>query len=371
MKVWFLEGLYLLLFQNSFAWLAFVFLPVMLLGAAIPACAQNVQLQNATGGFVFSGSSPNFHAGFGNVNGLGIGTPGTGISVITAGVSGGALYTTKYGIAVAGAGGQNTAVMRAYVSSNFAHPTVLALEACYPSVACTSAASFTRISTNSASPTDIIPIPGVLNGTYTASLALFVSASDGSGAFTDSATITFNVFAYSSNAQTLILKNTYTLTLDSPSESVQSSIQFLLGTAPGGSAITPASDFAINFGNVNGLGIGPAAGLSTSSVSGGVLYTTPYLLEPVFSGSSTGTLEVYVSTNFAHPSQLDLMDSSAGTGPFTAISTSSTSQTIMTTSAASGSNLTRYLGLFVSNANGSTIFAGSDSATLTYTLTAP
>jgi hypothetical protein len=40
-------------------------------------------------------------------------------------------------------------------------------------------------------------------------------------------------------------------------------------------------------------------------------------------------------------------------------------------SATSGTNVTRYLGLFVSNANGSGTFTGADVSTLTYTLIVP
>jgi hypothetical protein len=52
------------------------------------------------------------------MNGLGIGTPGTGISVTTSGVASGALYTTNYNLKVAGAGPQTAAVINAYVSTN-------------------------------------------------------------------------------------------------------------------------------------------------------------------------------------------------------------------------------------------------------------
>jgi hypothetical protein len=372
-----LGEIYVFLFPRGMPWhfLPLALLHLLLLGLAIPACAQNIMLQTATGGFTVSGSHPNFHAGFGNVNGLGLGTPGTGVSVITSGVSGGVLYTTNYNIVVGGTGGQTRAVLNAYVSSNFTHTAVLTLQSCYPSTSCTTAASFTTLSTSSGSPTTIIAQPGVLNGTVTGSLALFVSNLNGGSAFTgtDTATITFNVYAYSSNNNTLTFKEADTLILNTPSENVQTALKFLLATAPSGVAITSASDFALNFGNVNGLGIGPASGLSTSSISGGQLYNTPYLLQPTFSSfsSATGTLKVYVSTNFAHPSQLQLQDSSSSGGAFTAISTSSGSQTTITSTASSGTNVTRYLGLSVSNANGPTIFTGADNATLTYTLVVP
>src|SRR5438552_14012703 len=174
----------------------------------IPATAQGVVLTTAAGGFTVSGSNPTFSAGFGNVNGLGIGTPGTGVSVTTSGVTAGALYMTAYNLVVSGAATNKTAVVRAYVSTNFSHSTILQLKSCYPSASCSSAASYTTLSTSSAAPTDIIPIAGVLNGTYTASLALFVSNANGAAAFTgaDSATITLQTFSYDSSHGTLVLK---------------------------------------------------------------------------------------------------------------------------------------------------------------------
>ena len=340
--------------------------------SAISARAQSTVLQTAVGGVTISGSNPNWRSGFGNVNGLGIGAPAAGVSLITSGVSGGVLYTTPYNIVVSGAGNGNRAVVRAYVSTNFVHPTILQLTSCYPAAICAAASSYTTLPTSSAAEIDIIPIPGVLNGTYTASLGLFVSNLNGAGAFSgaDSATITLHRYAY--NGSTLVLRNTDTLALNTPSENVQTAVQLLLASA-GGLTISPASDFSTSFGSVNGLGISPASGLTVVSASGGVIYSTPYLITPSFSSfsSTTGTVKAYVSSNFAHPSILALEGATASGGPYTAISTSSGSPTVFTTGAASATAITRYLGLFTSNANGASAFTGSDTATLTYTLTVP
>lgn len=342
---------------------------------AVNLSAQNVTLQTAPGGITITG---NFNAGFGKINGLGVGTAPTGTTVITTGVSGGVLYTTPYNIVISGVGGGNPAVVKAYVSTNFTHPTILILESCYPSSSCTGAGSYTVLSTSSASPTVVIPQPGISNNsTVTASLALFVSNADGSGTFTgaDSATITYNIY----NGSNMQLQHTETLTLNTPSETVQTAVELMLATAPSGVTISPGSDFSINFGNVNGLGLSPGANLTAVSGAGGVTYGTPYLYQPSFSSftSTTCSLKVYVSTNFAHPNTLTLRDATALAGPYTNISTSVGSQTAITTTAASGSSNTRYLGLFVSSANGAGAFpgtagaSGADSATLTYTLTVP
>ena len=85
--------------------------------ALIIACAWPARLKSAvtlslttgTGGVTISGTRPNYVAGFGNVNGLGVGTPGAGVTVITTGVTGGALYTSPYNIVISG---MNATTMR-------------------------------------------------------------------------------------------------------------------------------------------------------------------------------------------------------------------------------------------------------------------
>lgn len=321
------------------------------------------------GGITIGGTHPAFTGSMGNVNGLGVGTPSTGVSVITTGVTGGVLYTTPYGMHVTAAG--NVGVT-AYVSTNFTHPAILTLYSCPINTTCTSFSSFSVLSTSAAAPTTIIPSPGVATGTTSiATLGLFVANSNGAGAFTgaDKVTITF-VAKRISNGNT---NDTVTLAL-SP-ETVQTAVQLLLAAASG-LPVTAGSgtDYAMDFGNVNGLGMAPPTGLTVTSVSGGVVYATPYLLEPTFSSfvSTTCTLETYVSTNFANSSVLQMEAASALGGPFTAISLSSAAPTVLTSgSTKSGTNFTSYLGLFVSNVNGAGAFTGADSSILTYTMTVP
>ena len=130
----------------------------------------------------------------------------------------------------------------------------------------------------------------------------------------------------------------------------------------------------MNFGNVNGLGIGPSAGLTTSAQAGGIVYSTPYNLLPIFSdiNSTNASIKVCVSTTFTHSAVLALEDSSSGSsGSFSNISSNCGSATPLTASAGNRSTVARYLGLFVSKVNGATAFTGVDNATLTYTLTVP
>jgi hypothetical protein len=153
---------------------------------------------------------------------------------------------------------------------------------------------------------------------------------------------------------------------------MQTSLRLVLSTAPGGRTISTGSDFSMSYGTVNALGISPGTNLTATAVSGGELYSTPYQLQPTFASfsSTIGTLKTYVSADFVHPSQLELRDSSNGSS-FSAISKASGSQTNLTSSATTASTVTRYLGLFVSNTNGATVFTGADNATVTFTLVVP
>lgn len=347
--------------------LTFVLSSLALAGLVTPAGAQTLTLQTAPGGATVAGTNPSWSTGFGAVNGLGIGTPSAGVSVITAGVTGGVLYTTPFTMVLAGIGpgAGNQVDVRAHVSTAFASPSALEIRICYPASSCTAAASFSAMSTLAASPTQLIPA-SVGNGTYTAVLGLYVSHANGPGALsgTDTATLTLRMFRSNNNA----LLDTDTLSLDGPLVTVQTALRLLLETA-GGAAITPASNFALSFGSVNGLGIGPAPGLTVTPQPGGALYATPYALRPTFAGftSTTGTLRAHVSTDFAHPLVLTLRDS-ADNVTFANISKTPGSPTTLTTTATSGTPLTRYLGLFVSSHSGAGAFTGADAATVTFTL---
>lgn len=334
--------------------------------AVVPARAQNLGLSTSSGGVTIGGSKPNWTGGFGSINGFGIGTPGTGVTVITSGVTGGALYTTPVNFVVTGAGGPNRAVVRAHVSTNHTHPTVLQLKVCYPASGCASAANYQTISLSSGTPTDVIAPTGVGNGTYIVWFGVFVSNLNGASAFSgaDPATVTLRSYNHPNN----VLNDTDTLAL---SKTVQTAVRFTLATA-GGLTVSPGSDFSVAFGSVNGLGIAPGAGVTVSFPAGGALYATPYSIQPEFASfsSTNGTVNAYVSVDFAHPSILELRDSSNGS-TFNAISKIAGSPTVISSTLSSGSANTRYLGLFVSGTNGAGAFTGADSAGVRFTLVAP
>jgi hypothetical protein len=336
-----------------------------------PAVAQVINLSPAPGGIPLSnagGGGKTWQASFGAMNALGVGTPAPGINVIP--LSNGALYYTHYLITVTGLG-THSAVITGVVSNNFAHPLALVMESCPAFLACASATDFSVMSTNAGAPTTIVGAPGLPNNSVvTAGLAIFVPDNNGAGAFsgTDSARLKFTARDLTNN-QT----DTVELRLENPNESLQSALQLTLATATGGLTVNPGADFSLNFGNVNSLGIGPAPGLTTLPVAGGIIYSTPYLLQPAFSGfaSTTGTLSVFVSTDFVNSAALQLNSATNSAGPYTAISKSAATATRITSAATNRVSLTEFLGLFVSRANGPAAFAGTDSATLTFTLTVP
>lgn len=358
------------LFPSRFLPAVFSLLIVAIMPSYARAGVMSLSMSSAPGGVTIGGVQPTYSSGFGNVNSLGVGTLATGVTLVTAGVAGGVIYSTNVNFTITGLVVPHKATLSAYMSPNFTQSSALILQSCYPSGGCASGGSFSTISTNPGAPTPIIPVPGVIDGTFTVSLGLLVANANGPGATsgTDSATVTF-VATDTSNLKT----SSVTLNLNNPSENLQTAVGFTLASAAGGLSVNPGADFSMNFGSVNGIGVSPAAGLNIVPTGGGTIYSTPYFLEPVFSGfaSTTATMTVYVSMDFVHPAILHLDDSAAAGGPYNAISKSSGAQTSITSTVVTNTILTRYLGLFVSGVNGPTAFTGSDNATLTYTLTVP
>lgn len=345
---------------------------LVLVGFNLPARAgANFDLTSVSGGITLTQVGNNYIASFGTLNALGIGTPASGVTVIP--LSNGALYFTNYSLFVhGGLPAGHTGTVTAYASTNFGHPVALVLQSCPATSSCNSSGQYSTLSTNSGAQTSVILAPGVAKGqTVTAGLAIFVPDNNGASAFsgTDSATISFTMLdnANGSPIETLMLA------LNNPAETLQTAIRLNLARATGGLTVSPGTDYSMNFGNVNGLGFGPGAGLTTVAASGGVVYSTPYLLQPAFTdfSSTTATIKTFVSTNFAHPSALQLRDGAASGGPYSNIGLTSGTATQISNTAGNRSSITRFLGLFVSSANGATAFAGSDAATLTFTMTVP
>jgi hypothetical protein len=165
---------------------------------------------------------------------------------------------------------------------------------------------------------------------------------------------------------------------------VQKAIRLTLsqGSSASACAVTTASDFSMNFGNVDALGINtPTCGSkfdpATPGTSAAAFYTD-YKLTPVFTNqsSTSATISAYVSTNFATLGNVlavvQANSAPANIGALSATSTNSGSPTSIGTGLASGTAITRYIGVTVQPTNsGSATVAGSDAATITYTMTVP
>jgi hypothetical protein len=168
------------------------------------------------------------------------------------------------------------------------------------------------------------------------------------------------------------------------SVTVQKAIRLTLsqGVAAGACAVNTASDYSMSFGNVDALGITtPTCGSKFTPATPGVspaAYYTDYQLTPVFSGqsSTSATVTAYVSSNFATLSNvLSVVQANSAPGnigALSAMSTNSGAPTAVGSSLVNGVAITRYIGVSVQPTNStSATVSGSDSATVTYTMTVP
>ena len=348
--------------------LIILFFTVLLLSNQAQA-APSFSLLQAPGGLGGTLVGTNYRNTFGTMNALAIGAPQSGLTVTA--LPNGAIYFTPFQVQFAGLGGNQKASLTAYVSTSFAHPLAQIVQNCPSTATCTTSGGYGTMSTVQGAPSTVVASLG--NATVTAGIGIFLPDNDGAAAFSgvDNSAIVTYVMRDTSNNQTLA---TATWSFNAtPNNTVQTAVQLTLASATGGITVTTANDYAMNFGNVNGIGIGPATGLTTVGATGGVVYSTPYLLQPVFTDfkSTTGTIKVFVSTNFAHPAAMQIRDGAASAGPFNAIGLTTGTATQITNTAADRSSITRFFGLFVSNVNGTTSFRGSDNATLTFTMTVP
>lgn len=143
------------------------------------------------------------------------------------------------------------------------------------------------------------------------------------------------------------------------------SVQLNISTSAGGATVTGnvlTGLFAINFGNVNGLGLGtPVSGVTVVTDASGALYKTPISLQPIYVGlpGQTATIEVEQDPGG------DTSMAREGSSSISASSTVGTTPTTIATGIATGATVTRWVGLYVSR----TEPAGSKTITLIYTIT--
>lgn len=150
--------------------------------------------------------------------------------------------------------------------------------------------------------------------------------------------------------------DTNTLTM---SATVVSSMKLNI-TNNGGVAFTGADEaWAVNLGNVSGLGLGtPAAGVTAAAVAGGYNYSTAINVTPVYSGFGTKTATVEVTSTGAD-------EAIALEGTSTIGTSLSPSAAIVSATAASDAPLPRIVGFFIAQNETN----GAKIATLTYTVT--
>jgi hypothetical protein len=169
------------------------------------------------------------------------------------------------------------------------------------------------------------------------------------------------------------------------SATIQKAVRLTLST--GTAAVTHCAvvnnggnpDYTMNFGTVDALGINTGNcnlfGPATPGVSNAI-YWSDYNLTPTFTGQSatTSTITAQVTTDFGAPHNIFIVRDSANSNAvpasaasFTAMGTGSADT--IATNPASGTAVTRYIGVAVTPANGATVLTGSQSATVTFTLT--
>jgi hypothetical protein len=155
------------------------------------------------------------------------------------------------------------------------------------------------------------------------------------------------------------------------SATVETAITLTISTNGGVTITGSAGAFAVDFGNVNGLGVGtPTTGVTRTPSTGGVIYTTPISVTPTFSGfsSTTATVKVYQDASTSQKSQDAARE---GASSVSAVPTTPETATSITTSAASATGISRVVGIFVSNANSTGNVTGSLAPKFIYVVTVP
>jgi hypothetical protein len=144
------------------------------------------------------------------------------------------------------------------------------------------------------------------------------------------------------------------------------------GVTIGGSA--GSGSFTLDFGNLNGLGLGtPASMVTKTAVAGGFLYTTPIKLTPNFSGFvgySAASIKVEEAVSDDVASKAAAREgSSAAINAGTVLTTGATAFTAVATN---GTPITRYVGVKVlSDNNTANSVAGARIINLVYTISVP
>ncbi|HSE48020.1 MAG TPA: hypothetical protein VLA96_02305 [Terriglobales bacterium] len=336
-----------------------------------------INVSQAPGGAAITGARPNYTMNMGNVNGIGAGgATVAGVSVLSTSFNGGALYASPYRVTFQGLPAPHRVQMTAYVSGNFTKSAALIVYSCPEAGACTVASNFNPMSLNAGAQTVVLPTRNRANNTpFDADIGVLVMNLSGASAFStgiDTATVTLFAQDLDVCPGGVCDSDTATITLR---VSASTALRLVLETgtlSPActmtNSGSTSATTYSLSVGNINGLGIDPAGNCANVIGTNPVIWYTNYRVTPSFTNYSTttGSLAIAVKTNFAKSALLSMREAdvaanlNAGTLPRAAFSITN------------GVTLNRVVGVAMNTAalNGPTSF-GSDSATITYTLTVP
>lgn len=147
-------------------------------------------------------------------------------------------------------------------------------------------------------------------------------------------------------------------------------------------------DYTMNFGTVDALGINAGScnvlkptspGNVGAGLAGDAIYWTDYTVTPIFTSHQTfsgTTVSAQVTTDFAAPHNAFIVRSATATSSttpvlstdFAALNTAAP-DVISAAGTASGTALTRFLGVGITPANAATVLQGAQTATVTFTLT--
>lgn len=171
-------------------------------------------------------------------------------------------------------------------------------------------------------------------------------------------------FAGTAAAQGPVVNATTTSANLAMAATVQTAVQLTITQGTGGAVLGGSNAtglLTLNFGNVNGLGVGntQTANVSVATDATGATYTTPINLTPLYSGFTTETADVTVE---AGGSANQTMAREGGTlGTIASVTTAVTALSDV----ASGSNNERIVGFRILR----TDTIGAKAATFIYTIT--
>jgi hypothetical protein len=154
----------------------------------------------------------------------------------------------------------------------------------------------------------------------------------------------------------------------------QASLQIDISTHASGATVTGVTGkdstgvFGLDFGDVNALGLGtPTAGVTVDVSSGtGALYTTPITLTPRWAGFGGTDATITVVMDAASGNALGRAATREGAAAASVVAPSVLLPNAFSTNAANKTAITRYVGIFVSDANGAGAVSGALSSRLIY-----